>query len=67
MELLNLLNPLYVFGQIVTEIDSSLSAYDMSQPGTWIMIAAGLGAGYALCAAFDPLLTHVVKKMMCQE
>jgi hypothetical protein len=45
--LLNLLNPVYVLGNIVREADSAVSACDFSQAHTWLLIAASLCAGQA--------------------
>jgi hypothetical protein len=52
MELLNLLNPLYVLSDLIREIASILSAFDFSQPHNWIIVAAG----FCLGKAASPLL-----------
>jgi hypothetical protein len=46
--LLNLLNPVYVLGNIVREADSAVGACDFSQAHTWLLIASSLCAGQAV-------------------
>lgn len=45
--LLNLLNPVYVLGNIVREADSAVNACDFSQPHTWLLVASGFCIGEA--------------------
>ncbi len=45
--LLNLLNPVYVLGNIVREAEPALSACDFTQAHTWLLIASGVCVGQA--------------------
>jgi hypothetical protein len=45
--LLNLLNPVYVLGNIVREADSAINTCDFSQTHTWLLVASSLCAGQA--------------------
>jgi len=60
MELLNLLNPLYVLSDLIREIASILSAFDFSQPHNWIIVAAG----FCLGKAASPLLEWAAEKLL---
>jgi hypothetical protein len=45
--LLNLLNPVYVLGNIVRAADSAVSACDFSQPRTRLLVGSSLCIGLA--------------------
>jgi hypothetical protein len=58
MEQLNLLNPVYVIGNIVHELERSFRTFDFSQPHTWLLIPAI----FSLFRATDLLLEGVKAK-----
>jgi hypothetical protein len=60
MELLNLLNPLYLLSNIAREIEPTVSACDFSQPHTWLLVASACCVGQAI----DLMHTCVEQKLM---
>jgi hypothetical protein len=60
MELLNLLNPVYVLGNLIREIDSIVSAFDFSQPHNWLIVATA----FCLVEAASPLLAWATEKIV---
>jgi len=63
MDLINLLNPVYVLSNLLREIGSALSACDFFQPQSWLVIAMAI----CVVEAIGPLLEWAAKKILAMR